>query len=418
MAGLLIGMLTISHAAPKTSQQKQAAEAERAALKKKLSTLKREISKTETAKGQVAGALAESEKAISSANRSLNELNKAQGTAEARLDQLSREHAQLESTVGIQQKRLTRLLQEQYISGNEDRMKLLLSGDNPNRVSRELQYMSYVSQAQAKLIESLRSNMQRIESNRVQMQDTKQELERIAQERLEQKQRLEQEKAKRAGLLAQLSGKLAEQRKEAVRLELDQKRLSSLVDRLSRMIEKQRKAAAARRAVPLKRASAKGVKARKQSAPQESRVRQQVEEAPTPVYEGDGSSFARMRGRMRMPVRGTVTARFGSRREGGPSWKGLFISAPEGAEVRAVADGRVVFADSLRGFGNMVIVDHGNQYMTIYSNAQALFKHVGDTVKGGDVVASAGNSGGNEQTGLYFEMRHRGRAFNPLDWVR
>ena len=82
-----------------------------------------------------------------------------------------------------------------------------------------------------------------------------------------------------------------------------------------------------------------------------------------------------------------------------------------------MASGRVVFADWLRGFGNLVIVDHGNEYMTIYGNNQAVLKHAGDPVKPGEVIASAGNSGGNEQSGLYFEMRHQGRAFDPLEWV-
>ena len=118
-----------------------------------------------------------------------------------------------------------------------------------------------------------------------------------------------------------------------------------------------------------------------------------------------------------MPVRGTITEKFGNKRSDGPSGKGLFIRAAEGAEIRAVAGGKVVFADWLRGFGNLIIVDHGSQYMTIYGNNQALFKHVGDAIKAGEVIASAGNSGGNEHSGLYFEMRHRGRAFDPLGWV-
>ena len=116
-------------------------------------------------------------------------------------------------------------------------------------------------------------------------------------------------------------------------------------------------------------------------------------------------------------MRGDLIAKFGGKRGDGPTWKGLFIRAPEGSEVRAVAAGRVVYADWLRGFGNLLIVDHGNQYITIYGNNQAVLKQAGDLVKAGEVIASAGNSGGNEQSGLYFEMRHQGRAFDPLGWV-
>ena len=119
-----------------------------------------------------------------------------------------------------------------------------------------------------------------------------------------------------------------------------------------------------------------------------------------------------------MPVTGTITARYGMKRADGPSWKGIFIRTAPGAAVHAVAGGRVVFADFLRGFGNLIIVDHGNQYMTIYGNAQSLAKQTGDNVSAGDTIASAGNSGENTETGLYFEIRHNGRAYNPLDWIR
>ena len=95
----------------------------------------------------------------------------------------------------------------------------------------------------------------------------------------------------------------------------------------------------------------------------------------------------------------------------------MFIKAAEGSDVRAVAAGRVVFASWLRGFGNLIIVDHGSQYLSIYGNNQSLLKRVGDAVKGGDQIASAGNTGGIEESGLYFELRHRGKAFNPAGWV-
>ncbi|MBC7859206.1 MAG: peptidoglycan DD-metalloendopeptidase family protein, partial [Burkholderiaceae bacterium] len=111
-------------------------------------------------------------------------------------------------------------------------------------------------------------------------------------------------------------------------------------------------------------------------------------------------------------------ARFGSKRGDGPSWKGVFIRAAEGADVRAVAGGRVVFAEWLRGFGNLIIVDHGGQYMSIYGNNSTLLRRAGDAVKGGEPIASAGNSGGNEESGLYFELRHQGRAFDPSGWVK
>jgi septal ring factor EnvC (AmiA/AmiB activator) len=132
----------------------------------------------------------------------------------------------------------------------------------------------------------------------------------------------------------------------------------------------------------------------------------------------DGSAFADLRGKLSLPVRGELRGRFGSpRADGGLSWKGVFIVSQPRQEVRAVAAGRVVFADWLRGFGNLIIIDHGGGYMSLYGNNESLFKQVGQPAKGGETVAAVGNSGGNTDYGLYFEIRHQGKAFDPLTWV-
>jgi septal ring factor EnvC (AmiA/AmiB activator) len=353
----------------------------------------------------------------------------------------------LSGVVNQQQAQLSTLLRQQYVAGNEDRIKLLLSGDNPNRINRDLQYMGYVSQAQAKLIETLRVNLQAVRDNKAKTQNAKFELEEIAGEQRDQKTVLEQEKAKRATLLSQLSSKLTAQRKEAGSIERDGQRLSGLVDKLTALIEVQKKADAAARE---KRQQELQAKAKARAAERERQAAAKAhgsasspatasstpspadaiddDEAPQSAGSataggsaaGDdnfGQSFASLRGKLRMPLRGELVGKFGSKRSDGPVWKGWFIRAAEGSDIKAVAAGRVVYADWLRGFGNLIIVDHGKQYMTIYGNNQAVLKRAGDLVKAGDVIASAGNSGGNEQSGLYFEMRHEGRAFDPLGWV-
>ena len=117
-----------------------------------------------------------------------------------------------------------------------------------------------------------------------------------------------------------------------------------------------------------------------------------------------------------------MISRFGSPRRGdsgsaGPTWKGIFVQAPVGAQVRSVGDGQVVFADWLRGFGNLLVIDHGNGYLSIYGNNDALLRNAGDRVAVGEAVASVGNTGGSETPGLYFELRFQGRPFDPLSWV-
>jgi septal ring factor EnvC (AmiA/AmiB activator) len=129
--------------------------------------------------------------------------------------------------------------------------------------------------------------------------------------------------------------------------------------------------------------------------------------------------FSKLRGNLRLPVRGELTGRFGAPRgASGMEAKGVFIRAAEGEPVRAVARGQVVYADWMRGFGNLLIVDHGESYLSIYANNQALLRTVGDVVATGDPIAITGASGGNEESGLYFELRHLGRPFDPLRWVR
>ena len=406
------------------ARQKQVAESEQKKVHTRLNTLKKEIGKTEVAKGKASEALTQSQKAISTTERSLADLGQKKTATENKLTQLSSEQAQLTATVAKQQKQLAKLMQQQYVSGGEDRMKLLFSGDNPNRISREMQYMNYYSTAYSQLITSLRQNIKAVDAKKSETKEARQELEKIVNKTNEQKQVLEKEKAQHAALVAQLSDKLSNQKKEAERLAQDEKRLGGLVDRLSRKIEEQRKAAE-KRAAEQRLAEQQAKKQARQSkrtrpakktrpAKQESRA-EIIRETP---YKADtASAFGKKRGSLRMPVQGTITARYGMKRADGPSWKGIFIKTSAGVPVHSVAGGKVIFADTLRGFGKLIIIDHGDHYMTIYGNAQSLNKRVGDTVGSGETVATAGNSGENGETGLYFELRRSGQALNPSDWI-
>jgi septal ring factor EnvC (AmiA/AmiB activator) len=479
---LSLGLAASAHGAARPterSKQKAAAEAERAGLQQKLSDLKRDIGRTESAKDDAADTLAESEEAISNANRALFDLKAEQAQTGVKLDQLGVEHGKLLATVELQKAQLSKLLREQYVAGNEDRIKLLLSGDDPNRINRELQMLAYVSQAQARLLTALRANLQAVEANQAAAQSARDDLDEIAQEQTQQKAALEQQKARHAALLASLSQRLVAQRKEAGNVERDEQRMAGLVDKLGKLIKEQAEAAAAEKrrqeqlaqaraqakaeaaALAKSQAQAKAKADAQAKAERERLAREQkksgqikpqapfkpepidadeapkVAEAPAapapkpePVAEepakadvslapaAPDGAFVSLRGQMRAPVAGKIAARFGSKRGDGPSWKGVFIKAPEGTEIRAIAGGRVVFAEWLRGFGNLIIVDHGGEYMSIYGNNQTLLKRAGDVVKAGDTIANAGNSGGNEESGLYFELRHQGRAFDPAGWVR
>ena len=436
---LLIGILGQAHASSNRATQKKLAETERSELQNKLKILKKDINKTEFARDKASDALEDSEQAISEANRSIRDLQIEQTQTENKLKLLVEEQRRLSAKVEKQKKQLSEFLRLQYMRGDSDRIKLLLSGDNPNRINRDLQYMGYVSQTQAKMIGELRLSLQAVEKNTQEALEAKAELDEIAQEEREHKAALENEKKRRSNLLAELAHKLHAQKKDADSLQKDEQRLSSLVLRLKTMMEEQAKAEKAKAAqLEMQRlerlAAEKTQKEKNQFANQQkksgkisnpnaidadeppSKNVMKIEQTPL-AGSNDGAEFSRLKGALRLPVKGELIARFGSRRGDGPSWKGLFIKAAEGAEIKAIAAGRVVFAEWLRGFGNMIIVDHGGQYLSIYGNNQAVLKHPGDAVKAGDTIASAGNSGGNEESGLYFELRHQGRVFDPLSWV-
>ena len=132
----------------------------------------------------------------------------------------------------------------------------------------------------------------------------------------------------------------------------------------------------------------------------------------------DGKPFEQLMGKLALPVKGVVSNRFGTARpDSTVLWKGLFIKAPTGQPVRAIAAGQVVFADWLRGFGNIIIVDHGDAYMSLYGNNETLYKQVGDRIQGGETIATVGNSGGNSDSGLYFELRHESHPLDPMKWL-
>ncbi len=423
------------------SKQKAAAENARADIAKKLGALKRDIGRTENEKEHAADALAESEAGISDAKRALRELADEQNTTNARLQELATAHQRLSGIIDAQKKQLATLLKEQYVAGNEDRIKLLLSGDNPNRINRDLQLMAYVSQAQAKLIDALRANLTQVETNKADTENAKAELEEIAQEQREQQAVLEKEKKKRVELMGSLSKRLDAQRKEAGSLERTAQRMDALVEQLARQIKEQAEAAAAEKKRREALAAAKAKKDAEARAERQRLAQQNARagkkplppEPPEPKADtkpADASiadislapvmpdgAFAKLRGQMRSPVAGVVATRFGSKKDG-VTWKGMLILAPEGTDVKTIAPGRVIANEWRRGLGNLIIVDHGNDYWSIYANNQAVLKQKGDAVKAGESIAIAGNTGGREESGLYFELRHRGSPLDPAAWIK
>ncbi len=223
----------------------------------------------------------------------------------------------------------------------------------------------------------------------------------MKQKQIDEKRILELQKREKSKVVKTLSQQIAEQRGQIKKLSRDEKRLSQLVSRLAKIVPKKKTIA----------------KQTSPNNPPTSSPGVAINNEKLPTDNFSGANFASLKGKLRLPVRGEVSNRFGAaRQDSGISWKGLFIKANEGAEVKAVASGRVVFADWLRGFGNLIILDHGDGYMSLYGNNQSVLRQPGETVNSGDTIASVGNTGGNESNGLYYELRNQSRPFDPMAW--
>ncbi|MEQ1773307.1 MAG: peptidoglycan DD-metalloendopeptidase family protein [Burkholderiales bacterium] len=366
-------------------------------LRNRIEALQKKIAGAEESRNEAADALRESERAISDANRELADLENASRTVSQRVEALRGESDKASGTLAGQQALLSRLLYQQHVQhggAQPEALRLLLSGANPNDIARELHYLGYVSRARADAIRGLRDNIAKLKSLSDEAAAKAAELAAIAAEQVGQRKRLETEKRKHADVLTRLSRDIQRQRQEVGTLQRNETRLTRLIEQLARIVT---------RPPPAKSAA--------------TRPRDRNDRVPEPG--ALAGAFSKLRGQLALPVRGELAGRFGSpRSDGGLTWKGLLLAAKAGEPVRAVATGRVVYADWLRGFGNLLIIDHGEGYMSLYGYNETLLKRVGDDIGGGDAVATVGNSGGGAESGLYFELRHQGKPFDPMTWIR
>ena len=385
-------------------------------LRKRIEELKKELAEQEESKVEVRDALQDSERAISESNRVLSHLTQEQRKTRAETNQLQFKSGTVQASVKRRQGHLEKLLITRYVHSSHNATALLLSGKDPAEISRLLRYYQYIARAHADEIQALRADLAELNELTAQVLVKSAELKAVQEKERQEKMQLQQERQKKSQLLTKIGADIRKSRKEIDTLKRDEVRLTKLIERLALMIKQKEEA----------RRAALRVEALRRQAQAKSKGKTAKPESPSivarndvlPDADLDGVAFAKLRGRLHLPVRGELSNRFGSpRSDSGISWSGLFIRAAEGQEVRAVAAGRVVFADWLRGFGNLAVIDHGDGYMSVYGNNDALLKQTGDRVQGGEALASVGNSGGNPESGLYFELRHRGKPFDPMVWV-
>ena len=401
VAGFL-GALLLACAAG-AEARKAASERDLQELRGRIERLQKELAAAEESRGEALDQLKDSARAVSDSQRALFELGRKREEIERELRALDARERDIRSGMAEQEALAGKLLRQQYREGSADRLRLALEGRDAATVARHLQYYGYIQRSRAALIADLRQQAERLAAVERETAARRDELARNEEEAKREAGRLEHERAQRAAVVARLAGEIARGRAQIGRLKRDESRLSRLVEEIARTL--------ARKEAQRRRAERR--EGERRPGPEKGRPVERAADASTA-----DQPFGQLRGKLRLPVRGQVTGRFGApREEPGITWKGVFIHAVTGATVHAVADGRVVYADWLRGFGNLLILDHGEGYMSLYAYADSLLRGVGENVRSGDVVAHAGTSAGNADSGLYFELRRDGKPFDPMRWV-
>jgi len=374
VAGLLYGSTLIPGEAwaKPTSNEKALSK-----VRDRIESLRKEIQQTQTLHDSVRDELRTIERKMGSLYASLKQLNRKLATQGRKLMELQAQRRQLQADLATQHRLLSRQILAAFMIGRQEYMKLLLNQQDPAAVGRTMTYYDYFNRARVKRMDSVHATLKQLKQVETAISEQTSKLNEVKQEQLAKQADLKKRSRDREAVVARLHRQLQGKEQELKRLVEDQQRLQDLVGKLDR-------------AIP------------------------DILTAP-----GSHKPFARLRGKLVWPTKGKLLVSFGTRRAGGRlKWSGVLIRASEGREVHAVSHGRVAYADWLRGYGLLMIIDHGNGYMSLYGHNQALYKETGEWVEAGEVIASVGKSGGQTQAGLYFEIRHNGRPVNPAKWCR
>ncbi len=347
-------------------------------LRVRIETLQEKLNETRGRRDDVREEVRGLERRIGSLLHNLRGTDARLRTNEKKLADLNTRATRERGQLGAQRQQLARQIYTAYLMGRQEYPKMLLNQENPARVSRVVTYYQYLNQARTERIGHIQTSLSRLETLEREIREHRGKLESLRTDQREQKTALESLRTRRGELLASLNREVRDQSSQIDRLRADEKRLEQLIEELKTVLP-----------VPL---------------------------LPPP---GAKTPFAKLQGRLPLPTHGRILARYGgSKNVGNIKWRGLLIGGSEGQKVISVYRGRVVFADWLRGFGLLLILDHGDGYMTLYGHNQSLHKGVGEWVEAGETVASLGNTGDMAQPGLYFEIRQNGEPRDPLIWCK
>jgi murein hydrolase activator len=360
--------------ASRTESDAKKAESELQAVKSEIDRISKEVSVEQVERDRLTRELRSAEISVGKARENLESVRHERAERATRRAALASERREAQASIAKGRVALAGQLRAAYLIGHEEPLKLLLNQKDPARAGRMFVYYSYFGRARAEEIHTIESNVARLDEldTALAVEDAKlAELEK--QQRTELTQ-VEQARARRTIVLANLESESHTRAQNLEKLRIQQAGLEKLLRELRAAMERY------------------------------------------PVEGND--AFAHLRGKLAWPVSGRVVARFGETRAGGVKWDGVLVATERGAPVRAIYQGRVIYADWLPGLGLLTIVDHGDGYMSLYGHNERLYKAVGDRVAAGDPIASAGDSGGSAKPELYFEIRKGGKPVDPRPWFK
>ncbi|HED16904.1 MAG TPA: peptidase M23 [Gammaproteobacteria bacterium] len=364
------------------AQQDQSTELE--ALKLRIEDAREEMQGTRSRRDSAQQLLKRTETRIGKINRELRRLRRDSRAAKKNLQALKRQQVAERKSLSKQRDLLGSQIRARYVMGRQEQIKILLNQTEPSRVQRVLVYYDYLNRARLRNIASVNRQLEKLLTLETDILLQQKKLGQLLQTRKQARSDLKSQRKQRKKILTSLNKKLKNKQVALQRLLENERRLQQVISDINDLNDL-------------------------------NDLRETTEEVPQAAREQ--RPFSQLKGKLRWPTEGRLRARFGKRRSGrGDSWKGVLISAASGQPVSSVAYGRVAFADWLRGYGLLVIVDHGDGYMSLYGHNQSIYMEVGEWVDAGSIIASVGDSGGQTRTALYYEIRQQGQPIDPQAW--
>ena len=377
LLGMVLTSVVVVVSPVSMSGEKADKEQQLETMLRKIAKLKQTIDVKEDSKSRYIKQLKSIEKKIGKINQRIRATDKKIGRKKSELAQLRKARKKHQRQLSQENDYLAEQVYAAFTLGQQEKVKLLFSQQDPQALQRNLVYYQYFSNARVDLINGVQRNIDKIVETEQMIQQARLDLEKNQQALSSQKKQLNKDLGKRKTIIGSLDQQLKKQSGSLSRLEDEATQLQNLINSIREIF------------------------------------------VDAPETEKSKRAFAELKGKLAWPVKGKLRRLYGrSKPLSALRWQGVMIEAPNGRHVKAVSHGRVAFSDWLRGLGNLIIIDHGNSYLSLYGHNESLYKAAGEWVQAGDIISSIGNSGGRSKPGLYFEIRKRGKPQNPTGWCK